>query len=203
MSDGRVRRETLDGVAVVTIDRPRRRNALTGRLIGELRTRLAAAEADPDVLGIVLTGAGGVFCSGQDLTERRVPPGGHPPDLAATLAAGFDPLVRGIRDATKPVVAAVEGAAAGAGANLALAAHVVVAAAGAVFVEGFVRVGLMPDTGGTWFLPRALGRARAFGVALTGEPVDAETAARWGLVARVVPRERLLAAACDVARALA
>jgi len=148
---------------------------------------------------VLLTGAGRGFCAGQDLGDRVLGEGDTPPDLGATLERWYNPLVRRIRRLDRPVVCAVNGVAAGAGANIALACDIVLAARSASFIQAFARIGLVPDSGGTWLLPRLVGEARARALALLGEKVDAETAAAWGMIWRVVDDERLL----EEARALA
>ena len=186
------------GVAVLTLNRPDRLNALTAPLTAALRRALTEAEADPVVRAVLLLGAGRGFCAGQDLAE--VSPGQN---LGDTLEQRFNPLIRAIRASPLPVVCAVGGVAAGAGANLALACDVVLAAQSARFIQSFVRIGLVPDAGGTFVLPRLAGDARARGMALLGEPVSGTEAAAWGLVWRAVPDNDLLPEAERVAAQLA
>src|SRR5204862_3012823 len=138
------------------------------------------------IRAVLLTGAGRGFCTGQDLAERDVRPGAPPIDLSVSLGNYYNPLVRRMRELPKPIVCAVNGVAAGAGANLALACDLVIAARSASFVEAFSKLGLVPDSGGTWFLPRLVGTARAMGLALLGEKLSAEQAAAWGLIWRCV-----------------
>jgi 2-(1,2-epoxy-1,2-dihydrophenyl)acetyl-CoA isomerase len=152
---------------------------------------------------VLITGSGRGFCAGQDLNDRAVAPGGAPPDLGESLEHRYNPAVRLMRTMPKPVVVAVNGVAAGAGANLALAGDLVYAARSAKFVQSFSRIGLVPDSGGTYFLPRRVGFARAMGLALLGEPISAEQAASWGLIWDVVDDADLTAVAGEVARALA
>lgn len=187
-----------DGVMVLTLNRPERLNALTDPLHIALRAALDQAAADCSVRAILLHGAGRGFCAGQDLAA--VAPG---QDLGDTLERRFNPLIRAIRALPVPVVCAVQGVAAGAGANLALACDIVLAGEGARFVQSFVRIGLIPDAGGTHMLPRLAGDARARGMALLGEPVSAAQAAAWGLIWRVVPDGELLPEAHRVAAQLA
>ncbi len=198
-----IRRRTAGRIAVFTLARPDKLNALDAEMVIDLRREVDAAMGDPRVGAIVLDAEGRAFCSGQDLSLRYVPPGAPPLDLGASLEEAYNPLVRSIRYGPKPVVSAVQGVAAGAGASLALAADVVVAAADARFVEAFSRVGLMPDGGGTWLLPHAVGRARALAAALLGSAIDAPTAKAWGLVWDVVPASSLGAVAIGVAERLA
>ena len=186
------------GVVTLTLNRPDRLNALTAPLVGLLRAALAEAEADPAVRAVLLQGAGRGFCAGQDLAE--VSPG---QDLGDTLEQRFNPLIRALRASRLPVVCAVGGVAAGAGANLAFACDIVLAAQSARFIQSFVRIGLVPDAGGTHALPRLAGDARARGMALLGEPVTGAQAAAWGLVWRAVPDDDLLPEAERVAALLA
>ena len=183
-----------DGYRVVTLNRPQRLNALTEDMHRALRAALDEAEADDACGALLLTGAGRGFCAGQDLSDR-LPGSGPPRDLGASLDAFYNPLVRQIRALPFPVVAAVNGTAAGAGANLALHCDIVLAARSAKFVQAFAKLGLVPDAGGTWLLPRLVGLARARGLALTAEPLSAETAAEWGLIWKAVEDDRLLAEA--------
>lgn len=186
------------GVMALTLNRPDRLNALTVPLIGLLRAALAEAEADPTVRAVLLRGAGRGFCAGQDLAE--VSPD---QDLGDTLEQRFNPLIRAIRASRLPVVCAVGGVAAGAGANLAFACDIVLAAQSARFIQSFVRIGLVPDAGGTHVLPRLAGDARARGMALLGEPVGGAQAEAWGLVWRAVPDDDLLPEAERIAAHLA
>jgi 2-(1,2-epoxy-1,2-dihydrophenyl)acetyl-CoA isomerase len=149
---------------------------------------------------VVLTGAGRGFCAGQDLSERKAD---APIDLAVSLGSNYNPLVRRLRALPKPVVCAVNGVAAGAGANIALACDIVLAARSASFGQSFAKLGLVPDSGGTYFLPRLVGSARAMGLALLGEPLSAEDAERWGLIWKVCDDARLADEATELARRLA
>jgi 2-(1,2-epoxy-1,2-dihydrophenyl)acetyl-CoA isomerase len=152
---------------------------------------------------VLLTGAGRGFCAGQDLSERNVAPGAAPIDLSVSLGSYYNPLVRRMRELPKPIVCAVNGVAAGAGANLALACDIVLAARSASFVQSFARLGLVPDSGGTYFLPRLVGTARAMGLALLAEPLPAEQAERWGLIWKVCDDASLMPEATALARRLA
>jgi 2-(1,2-epoxy-1,2-dihydrophenyl)acetyl-CoA isomerase len=181
-----------DGFRVVTLNRPQRLNAFTEEMHVALRAALAEAGDDDDCGALLITGAGRAFCSGQDLSDR-MPGSGPPRDLGASLDTFFNPLVRQLRALPFPVVAAVNGTAAGAGASLALHCDIVLAARTARFVQAFAKIGLVPDAGGTWLLPRLVGAARARGLALTAEPLAAETAAEWGLIWRAVDDDRLIA----------
>jgi 2-(1,2-epoxy-1,2-dihydrophenyl)acetyl-CoA isomerase len=173
------------GIARLTLNRPERLNSFNTAMHAEVRAALAEVErAAARVL--ILTGAGRAFCAGQDLTDRAVAPGGQPADLAASIEQYYKPLILALRRLPMPVIAAVNGVAAGAGANIALACDLVVAARSASFVQAFSKLGLVPDSGGTWFLPRLVGTARALGLALLGEKLLAEDAAAWGLIWRCV-----------------
>jgi 2-(1,2-epoxy-1,2-dihydrophenyl)acetyl-CoA isomerase len=184
--------ETIDftaagGVARITLNRPDRLNSFTRAMHAELAEALDAA-ADARV--IVLTGAGRGFCAGQDLNDRAVAPG-EAVDLGATVEASWNPLIRRLATMPQPVIARVNGVAAGAGANVALACDLVVAAKSAKFIQSFSALGLIPDSGGSWHLPRLVGQQRALGLALTGEPLPAEKAADWGLIWKCVDDEAL------------
>jgi 2-(1,2-epoxy-1,2-dihydrophenyl)acetyl-CoA isomerase len=179
---------------VITLNRPQRLNAFTEAMHEALRRAIAEAEADEDCRALLLTGAGRGFCAGQDLNDRLAKPG-ETMVLGGTLEAYYNPLVRKLRALPFPVVAAVNGVAAGAGANVALACDIVLAARSASFVQAFARIGLVPDSGGTWFLPRLVGAARARGLALTAEPLPAEKAEDWGLIWKAVDDALLMAEA--------
>ena len=191
------------GLLSITLNRPDRLNALTTPMLESLNETLAAAASDDQVRAVLLTGAGRGFCAGQDLNDRSVAPGADRPDLGESLENGYNPVVRAMRAMPKPVVVAVNGVAAGAGANLALAGDLVYAARSARFIQSFARIGLIPDSGGTYFLPRLVGTARAFGLALLGESLPAEDAARWGLIWGAVDDDELVTVTTSVARGLA
>ena len=179
----------LDGpIARITLNRPDRLNSFTAQMHAELREAL---EAVGDARVIVLTGAGRGFCAGQDLSDRAVAADEHPVDLGMTVETSWNPLIRTLTGLPQPVIARVNGVAAGAGANIALACDIVVAAKSAKFIQSFSAIGLIPDSGGTWVLPRLVGQARALGLALTGEPLPAEKAAEWGLIWKAVDDEAL------------
>jgi 2-(1,2-epoxy-1,2-dihydrophenyl)acetyl-CoA isomerase len=190
------------GVLRLTLNRPDKLNAFNAEMHERLREALDKAKG-PEVRAVLLTGAGRAFCSGQDLSERTVAPGAAPNDLSVTIGAWYNPLVRRLRELPKPVVCAVNGVAAGAGANIALACDLVIAARSASFVQAFSRIGLLPDSGGTWFLPRLVGSARAMGLALLGEKLSAEDAAAWGLIWQVVDDDALASRAMQIAQQLA
>jgi 2-(1,2-epoxy-1,2-dihydrophenyl)acetyl-CoA isomerase len=178
--------ESAGGVARVTLNRPDRLNSFTARMHGELRDALAAVRADTSARVLLLTGAGRGFCAGQDLSDRAVAPGDAPVDLGASIEANYRPLVLALRSLPMPVVCAVNGVAAGAGANIALACDLVVAAKSASFIQAFCKIGLIPDSGGTFFLPRLVGTARAMGLSLLGDKLSAQQAADWGLIWKCV-----------------
>ena len=173
--------ERKAGYRVVTLNRPQRLNAFTEAMHQALKRALDEAEGDPDCRALLITGAGRGFCAGQDLNDR-LSKAGETPVLGGALETYYNPLVRKLRALPFPVVAAVNGVAAGAGANIALACDIVLAATSASFVQAFAKIGLVPDSGGTWFLPRLIGPARARALALTGEPLPAEKAEAWGLI---------------------
>jgi 2-(1,2-epoxy-1,2-dihydrophenyl)acetyl-CoA isomerase len=174
------------GIARVILNRPERLNSFTAGMHEELRSALAAVKADASARVLLLTGAGRGFCAGQDLSDRAVAPGDAPVDLGASIEANYRPLVLALRSFPMPVVCAVNGVAAGAGANIALACDLVVAAKSASFVQAFCKIGLIPDAGGTYFLPRLVGTARAMGLALLGDKLSAQQAADWGLIWKCV-----------------
>lgn len=175
-----------DGVACITLNRPDRLNSFTVQMHEELASALDAADANQEIRAILFTGEGRGFCAGQDLADRAVSPGGEAVDLGATVEQYWAPLVKRLASRDKPVVCAVNGVAAGAGANIALACDIVIAARSAKFIQSFANIGLIPDSGGTWVLPRLIGQARALGLALTAEPLTAEKAELWGLIWKCV-----------------
>jgi 2-(1,2-epoxy-1,2-dihydrophenyl)acetyl-CoA isomerase len=190
------------GVLTITLNRPDKLNAFNPEMHERLREALEQAR-QAEVRAVLLTGAGRAFCAGQDLSERNVSPGAAPIDLSLSLGSNYNPLVRRLRELPKPVVCAVNGVAAGAGANIALACDLVIAARSASFVQSFSRIGLVPDSGGTYFLPRLIGSARAMGLALLGEKLSAEDAERWGLIWKVVDDNKLADVSSSLARQLA
>lgn len=179
--------ETIDfkadgAIARLTLNRPDRLNSFTQSMHEEVRDALASVG---DARVVILTGAGRGFCAGQDLSDRAVAPTERV-DLGETVALSWNPLVRALTSLPQPVIARVNGVAAGAGANIALACDIVVAARSAKFIQSFAAIGLIPDSGGTWTLPRLVGQARALGLTLTGEPLSADKAAEWGLIWKAV-----------------
>jgi 2-(1,2-epoxy-1,2-dihydrophenyl)acetyl-CoA isomerase len=186
-------------IARITLNRPDRLNSFTHAMHEELRDALANLG---DARVIVLTGAGRGFCAGQDLNDRAVTPG-EAVDLGETVQACWNPLIRTLTSLPQPVIARVNGVAAGAGANVALACDIVIAAKSAKFIQSFSGIGLIPDSGGTWVLPRLVGQARALGLAQTGEPLPAETAEQWGLIWKAVDDDVLDAEVDAIADKLA
>jgi 2-(1,2-epoxy-1,2-dihydrophenyl)acetyl-CoA isomerase len=186
--------ESGAGIARITLNRPDRLNSFTDAMHADLRDALSRVKADPSLRALLLTGAGRGFCAGQDLSEREVPPGMEPVDIGATIERNYKPLVLTLQALPMPVVCAVNGVAAGAGANVALACDIVIAAKSASFIQAFCRIGLLPDAGGTYFLPRLVGMARAKGLALTGDKLSAEQAAEWGLIWKCVDDAELMPA---------
>jgi 2-(1,2-epoxy-1,2-dihydrophenyl)acetyl-CoA isomerase len=192
--------EATDGVHRITLNRPDRLNSFTDAMHTALREALWAVAADETARALVLTGAGRGFCAGQDLADRAVAPGDAPPDLGASIERNYRPLVLALRNLPVPVIAAVNGVAAGAGANIALACDIVIAAESASFIQAFCKIGLIPDSGGTYWLPRLVGDARAMGLALLGDKLPARQAAEWGLIWRCVPDAELAGTVAQLAQ---
>ena len=190
------------GYRVLTLNRPDRLNSFSADLHTALMAALIAAEQDKSCRALILTGAGRGFCAGQDLSDGVFTPG-ETPDLSAPIEKYYNPLVRKLRSIPMPFVCAVNGVAAGAGANVALACDIVIAARSAKFIQAFAKLGLVPDSGGTWFLPRLVGAARARALAMLAEPVSAERAETWGMIWRVVEDSDLMTEAHALAAALA
>ena len=196
--------EVEAGVAVITLNRPEKLNALTAAMLSELNRLLEQAEQDAAVRAVVITGAGRGFSAGQDLTEMRArEESGQAGISAEYMEQTYHPLIRRIRRMEKPVIGAINGVAAGAGASLALACDLRVASEKASFIQSFVNVGLVPDSGSTFFLPRLAGFARALELAFTGRRLPADEAERIGVVNRVVPHDQLMEATMELARQLA
>ena len=198
-----VRLDLADGVATLTLSRPERLNSFTVAMHGEVRAALDAIDADPTVRCLVLTGAGRGFCAGQDLGDRAVAPGSEALDLGASIENYYKPMLLRLRRLRMPTVCAVNGVAAGAGANIPFACDLVFAAKSASFIQSFSRLGLVPDCGGTWWLPRLVGPARAMGLALLGDKLPAAQAEEWGLIWRAVEDDELMPTALAAARQLA
>jgi len=201
--DALVQVQQRGAVRVLTLNRPTALNSFTQAMHAELRAALDAAAADTAVRAVLVTGAGRGFCAGQDLSDRAVSPAGAKTDLGESIELRYKPLVLALRAMPKPVIAAVNGVAAGAGANIALACDLVIAARSASFIQSFSKLGLVPDSGGTWSLPRLVGQARAIGLAFLGDKLSAEQAAEWGLIWRCVDDAELPAVVDQLARQLA
>ena len=178
--------EVSDGIARLTLNRPDRLNSFNVEMHGEVRDALGRLAEDRTARVLVLSGAGRGFCAGQDLGDRAVAPGEQGVDLGESIDKYYKPLVLALRTLPMPVIAAVNGVAAGAGANIALSCDLVIATRSASFIQSFSKLGLVPDSGGTWLLPRLLGNARAMGLALLADKLSAEQAAQWGLIWRCV-----------------
>ncbi len=195
--------DVAESVATLTLNRPEKLNSFSVEMHEEIRSALASIRADSTVRALLITGAGRGFCAGQDLSARHVPIDQEMPDVGKSLDTNFNPLIRRLRALEIPVVAAVNGVAAGAGANLALASDIVLAARSASFLQAFVKIGLVPDCGGSYFLPRLVGDARARALCMLGERISAEDAAAWGMIWRCVDDDRLMAEARAMAVRLA
>ena len=191
MSEQSILVERFAGYRVITLNRPDKLNAFNDAMHEALRAAIESAEADGKTRALMITGAGRGFCAGQDLADR-LPKPGEGPAARNTLEKYYNPLVRRLRALPFPVIAAVNGVAAGAGCNIALACDIVIAARSARFIQSFARIGLIPDCGGTWFLPRLVGEARARGLALIAQDLEAEKAANWGLIWRCVDDNALI-----------
>ena len=191
-----------DGIARLTFNRPERLNSFTTAMHAEVRAALDEVESGAARV-LVITGAGRGFCAGQDLGDRAVSPGGDPVDLGESIEKHYAPLVLRLRALPMPVIAAVNGVAAGAGANIALACDLVLAARSASFVQAFAKIGLVPDSGGTWLLPRLVGTSRALGLALLGDKLSAAQAAEWGLIWRCIDDAEFVAETDALAHQLA
>jgi 2-(1,2-epoxy-1,2-dihydrophenyl)acetyl-CoA isomerase len=187
------------GIARLTFNRPDRLNSFNDAMHAEVRDALSRTRNDASTRVLLITGAGRGFCAGQDLSDRAVSAGDAQVDLGASIERNYKPLVLGLCSLPMPVICAVNGVAAGAGANLAFACDIVIAAKSASFIESFSKLGLIPDTGGTFFLPRLVGTARAMGMAILGDKISAEQAAAWGLIWQCVDDAELPAAADKLA----
>jgi 2-(1,2-epoxy-1,2-dihydrophenyl)acetyl-CoA isomerase len=188
---------------VITLNRPQRLNAFIADMHHALKSALIETERDETCRALLITGAGRGFCAGQDLSERRMSEVGEALDLGATLDALYNPLIRRLRALPRPIVCAVNGPAAGAGVSLALACDIVVAARSASFTQAFAKIGLAPDAGGSFFLTRLVGPARAKGLAMLAEPLSAEKAEAWGLIWKMVEDDQLSAEAHALCERLA
>ncbi len=191
-----------EGVLTLTLNRPDRLNAFNDAMHEALADAIRRAGENDEVRVVILTGAGKGFCGGQDLGDRAMVLSGGRPDLGETIDKRYNPLIRALRRLPKPIVCAVNGAAAGAGANLALACDIVLAARSARFLQAFARIGLVPDSGGTWFLPRLVGEARARALMMLADPIGAEQAEAWGMIYRAVDDDQLMGVAREIAARL-
>lgn len=201
MEDGTVVVENGDGFAAITLNRPDKLNSFNAVQNKSLLAALAQADSDPQCRAVLLTGSGRAFCAGQDLGDRD--PADGPPDLGETIDTLYNPLIRKIRAMEIPIICAVNGVAAGAGANIALACDIVLAGRSAKFIEVFSKIGLVPDSGGTWTVTRLVGEARAKAIMMTGEPISADTAESWGLIWKAVDDDQLMETARDLTARLA
>jgi 2-(1,2-epoxy-1,2-dihydrophenyl)acetyl-CoA isomerase len=195
--------DVSDGIARLTLNRPDRLNSFNVEMHGEVRDALGKLAQNREARVLVISGAGRGFCAGQDLGDRAVAPGGQGVDLGESIDRYYKPLVLALRNLPMPVIAAVNGVAAGAGANIALSCDLVIATRSASFIQSFSKLGLVPDSGGTWLLPRLLGNARAMGLALLGDKLSAEQAAQWGLIWRCVEDAEFKATVDTLAQQLA
>lgn len=192
-----------DGLLTLTLNRPEKLNSFNEEMHLALRAGLENARDDATIRAVLITGAGRAFCAGQDLGDRDPRKGGPAPDLGTTLETFYNPTLRLIRNLDKPVLCAVNGVAAGAGANIALACDIVLAAKSAKFIQAFSKIGLIPDAGGSWSLTRILGEPRAKALTMTAEPVMAQQAADWGMIWKAVDDEALMDEATALAKKLA
>jgi 2-(1,2-epoxy-1,2-dihydrophenyl)acetyl-CoA isomerase len=192
-----------DGVAEITLNRPDKLNSFNPDMLRELHQVFQTIETDAVIRAVLITGTGRGFCAGQDLNVRQGQPGDKGELVRKSLNDNFNPLIRRIHNLKKPIVAAVNGIAAGAGANLALSCDIVIAAESASFLQAFVNIGLIPDCGGTFYLPRLVGMARAKAAALLGEKIRAAQAEEWGMIWKVVPDQQLISDARSLAKRLA
>ncbi|OMG56297.1 2-(1,2-epoxy-1,2-dihydrophenyl)acetyl-CoA isomerase [Azonexus hydrophilus] len=195
--------DVTDGIARLTLNRPDKLNSFTDDMHAELRVALDSIQSDPSVRVLVLTGAGRGFSAGQDLGDRAMQiQAGKMPDIGNTVERNYKPLILRLQNLRVPTIAAVNGIAAGAGASVALACDLVIATKSASFLQAFSKIGLIPDTGGTWFLPQRVGMARAMGLALLADKLPAEKAAEWGLIWQCVDDAGFVAAVDAIARQL-
>ena len=192
--------EVGDGVATLTLNRPKSLNSFTVEMHAEIRAAMREVQENAAIRCLVITGAGRGFCAGQDLADRASSGDGDVPDVGASVEKNYNPLISSIMNLPKPVICAVNGVAAGAGASIALACDIVLAARSATFIQVFCKIGLIPDSGGTWNLPRAVGLARAKGLAMLGDRLAAETAETWGLIWKCVDDDALQDEAQKMAR---
>lgn len=198
-----IRFETSNGIARLTLNRPDKLNSFTVAMNGELRAALDEVEHDKSIRVLVISGAGRAFCAGQDLADPAMAIGPMQPDIGNVVEQYYKPLILALQNLRVPTVAMVNGIAAGAGASLALACDLVIAAKSAYFLQAFSKIGLIPDTGGTWFLPQRVGMARALGLAMLADKLPAEKAEQWGLIWQAVEDAELAATVDKLAAQLA
>lgn len=203
MSQPSILLEIDQGVALLTLNRPDNLNSFNAEMHDQMRAALSQIRKDASVRALVITGSGRGFCAGQDLGDRNVAATDTAPDLGESIEKRYNPMLRTLRDLPLPVICAVNGVAAGAGANIALACDITLAARSASFIQAFCKIGLIPDSGGTWTLPRLAGMARAKGMALLGDKIPAEQAESWGMIWRCVDDEALMDETMKLARHLA
>jgi len=189
-----------EGVAVLTLNRPDSLNSFNTQMHAEVRSALKEVKKDSSVRCLLLTGNGRGFCAGQDLSDRNVAPGAEAPNLGESIEKNYSPLLRTIRSLEMPVICAVNGVAAGAGANIAFACDIVLAAKSASFIQAFCKIGLVPDCGGTWSLPRLVGPARAMALSMLGDKISAEQAEQWGMIWKSVENDSLMDEALSMAK---
>jgi len=195
--------DVQNSVARLTLNRPDKLNSFMGAMHVELRAALDTVQTDPSIRVLVITGAGRAFCAGQDLADPEMTVGHLQPDIGAVVEQHYRPLILALQNLRVPTVAAVNGVAAGAGCSLALACDLVIAAKSATFLQAFSKIGLIPDTGGTWFLPQRVGMARAMGLAMLADKLPAEKAAEWGLIWQAVDDAELVPTVDKLAAQLA
>lgn len=198
-----IRFEVEGGIARLTLNRPNKLNSFTGAMHSEMRVALDSVQDDKSIRVLVLTGAGRAFCAGQDLGDPDMAMGESAPDIGNVVEKNYKPLILRLQNLRVPTLAAVNGIAAGAGASVALACDLVIAARSASFLQAFSKIGLLPDTGGTWFLPQRVGMARAMGLAMLADKLPAGKAAEWGLIWQVVDDVELAASVDKLAAQLA
>ena len=195
--------EIIDGVAVLTLNRPDRMNSFNTQMHTEVRDALKQVKKSREARCLLITGNGRGFCAGQDLSDRNVDPSAEMPNLGESIENNYNPLIRSLQALEMPVICAVNGVAAGAGANIALASDIVLAARSASFIQVFCKIGLVPDSGGTWTLPRLVGHARAMALSMLGDKISAEQAMAWGMIWKCIDDENLKDEALAMAKQLA
>lgn len=195
--------EITDGVAVLTLNRPDRMNSFNTEMHAEVRDAIKQAKKSEEVRCLLITGNGRGFCAGQDLSDRNVDPNAEMPNLGESIEKNYNPLIRSLQALEMPVICAVNGVAAGAGANIAFACDIVLAARSASFIQAFCKIGLVPDSGGTWTLPRLVGHARAMALSMLGDKISAEQAMAWGMIWKCIDDEALKDEALAMAKQLA